>query len=129
MTVGNRIRTVRQSNDLTMTAFGEKIGLSPAAISKIESGKNNPDGSTIKIVCREFGVSETWLRFGQGEMQSNTPKRQRLMDWIADVAKDDDTARFRIVEALMSLTEQEWEILERVAKKIADREDSPSAQD
>lgn len=125
--IGERIRLLRKGNGLTLEQLAGKIGITGPALSQIESGKNNAARSTIVGICREFGVSETWLRFGQGEMAPNIPKRQRLMDWIADVAKDDDTARIRIIEALMTLSEQEWEILERVAKKIADRDESPSA--
>lgn len=127
ITIGERIRLIRKENGDTLEQFSAKIGVSHPALSQIETGKNNPSGSTIKMICKEFAINEEWLRTGVGEKNPTTPKFQRLMNWIADVALEDDTARLRIVEALTTLKEEDWEILERIAKKIADRDDSPSA--
>ena len=61
-----RIKEVRThpSVNLSQDAFGKRIGLSGAAISRLESGDRNMTESNIISICREFNVSESWLRFG-----------------------------------------------------------------
>ena len=66
---------------LTMEDFGKRVGLSKAAISQIESGKNNLSDVAIKAICQEYGISETWLRTGEGEMYD--PARTFSLDELA----------------------------------------------
>lgn len=68
MTQGERVREVRKSFGLTLEKFGDRIGLKKNSVSQIENGKNElTDGNTLAI-CREYNVSEEWLRAGNGEM-------------------------------------------------------------
>lgn len=68
MTQGERVREVRKSFGLTLEKFGDRIGLKKNSVSQIENGKNElTDGNTLAI-CREYNVSEEWLRTGNGEM-------------------------------------------------------------
>ncbi|MDE6909085.1 MAG: helix-turn-helix domain-containing protein [Lachnospiraceae bacterium] len=64
MTVNERIKEIRKSNGLTMDKFGECIGVTKAAISKIEKGQRGVTDQMIKSICREFGYNEEWLRDG-----------------------------------------------------------------
>ena len=68
MTIGERIKQIRKEKRLTLDKFGERIGFGKGAVSMMESGKSNVTNQTILSICREFGVSETWLRNGEGEM-------------------------------------------------------------
>lgn len=63
-----RIKEVRTSLNLSMEKFGDKLGVSRAAISRIESGVNSITEQMRLAICRTYGVSEEWLRTGQGEM-------------------------------------------------------------
>lgn len=72
MTVNERIKEVREKSELTMEKFGERIGISKSSVSKIESGENNPSDRTIRLICREFGYNEDWLRYG------TEPKRPEI---------------------------------------------------
>lgn len=65
--LNERIKALRHSLDLSMEKFGNRIGLTRSAISKIESG-SNPSDQTIISICREFNVREDWLRNGEGTM-------------------------------------------------------------
>lgn len=71
MTIGERIKRIRKENNLTLEKFGEKIKISGQSVSRLENGVNNPADRTIALICREFGVSEDWLRNGHGEMKKS----------------------------------------------------------
>lgn len=64
MTVNERVKEIRKSNHLTMDKFGERIGVTKAAISKIEKGERGVTDQMLKSICREFGYREEWLRDG-----------------------------------------------------------------
>ena len=72
MTIGERIKKIRKEAGLTLDKFGERIGLKKASLSQIENGRNGASDQTIKMIAREFCVSEDWLRTGEGEMRTAT---------------------------------------------------------
>lgn len=65
-----RFTKVRKANHLTQAEFGNKIGVTGAAISRIESGDREPSDVVIKAVCREFNVRREWLELGHEPMMS-----------------------------------------------------------
>ena len=64
-----RFLMVRKANHLTQAEFGNKIGVTGAAISRIESGDREPSDVVIKSICREFGVRREWLELGHEPMK------------------------------------------------------------
>lgn len=80
--MNKRIKELRMALGLTLDAFGEHIGMGKSSVSKIEKGINGTTDQTIKSICREFNVNETWLRTGEGDMFRNDS--QSLLDRMAD---------------------------------------------
>lgn len=66
--MNTRIKELRKHFDMNQDSFGKRLGITAPAISKIESGDRQPSEQVILSICREFGVSESWLREGEGEM-------------------------------------------------------------
>lgn len=105
---------------MTMDAFGEKIGVGKTAISKIENGERNVTDQMAKSICREFNVSESWLRTGEGEMFIQLDPEDELMEWAGRLlAAQPDDFRRRFVKVLSQLTDEQWKILEEKCMEIA----------
>lgn len=68
MNIGDRLKQLRKELDLTQEAFASRIGSVQNTITGYESGRRNPSAPVISLICREFDVSEEWLRNGSGEM-------------------------------------------------------------
>jgi transcriptional regulator with XRE-family HTH domain len=66
--MNRRLKALRNAKGLSQTEFGSKVGLSASTISAIEAGKTPMNETNIKVFCSEYGVSEHWLRTGEGEM-------------------------------------------------------------
>ena len=64
----DRIRKIRRNLDLTQQEFADKLGIKRNTIANYESGRNEPIDAVVSFICREFNVSEEWLRTGAGEM-------------------------------------------------------------
>lgn len=77
----NRIRQIRRHFDLTQQEFADRIGVKRNTIASYETGRNLPIDSVISLICREFGVSEIWLRTGEGEMMD--PRSDDALDNLA----------------------------------------------
>jgi transcriptional regulator with XRE-family HTH domain len=69
--VGPRLRTTREEAGLTLRELARRLGISPSAISQIETGKSRPSVSTLYAIVSELGMSLDEL-FG-----SPSPERRR----------------------------------------------------
>lgn len=119
--MNERIRKLRKHLDLTQREFAEKIGVKQNTVAQYEMGRNVPIDSVISLICREFNVNEEWLRNGTGEMFVELDKEDLLMEWAGRVLGSDSASfKKRFVKMLMSLSESEWEFLERKAKELVD---------
>ena len=63
-----RVREIRKQLGLTLDKFGEKLGVTKTAISRIERGERNCTEQMIKSICREFNVDYMWLTTGEGNL-------------------------------------------------------------
>lgn len=70
--IGERIKQLRKALGMTQEKFADRIGLKRNSVALIELGRDTSD-QTIFAICREFRVSEAWLRTGAGEMFIPTP--------------------------------------------------------
>ena len=94
-----RFKKLRKSLNLNQTEFGEKLGITTTAVSKIEKKTNNLTEQNIKAICREFNVNEEWLRTGNGEMF----KQENLFDLNEFLKKQEATKlEIEIVKMIFS---------------------------
>lgn len=115
--MNERIKELRNALGLTLDKFGEKIGVKKAAVSRWENGDNIADRMILSI-CREFNVSEEWLRNGTGEMFVQRDKLQVISEFAADLIKEPDSVKARLFEALAKLDDKDWLAIEMILDKI-----------
>lgn len=118
--LNERIGQVIESLGMKKTAFADKLNVSQAFVSQLCSGAKQPSDRTILDICREFNVDETWLRTGEGEPFKPLTRAQAITDFAADIIKEDESFKARLIEALAKLSEDEWVVLEGIAKKLAE---------
>ncbi|GFI27307.1 propionyl-CoA carboxylase regulator [Lachnospiraceae bacterium] len=112
MTQGERIKEIRKSLNLTLEKFGEKIGVTKTAISRIEKGERGCTEQMTKAICREFGVDYIWLTTGEGEMFVDSDdgfieKIDRIMAGESDIRKN-------AIKALVNASTEDIEALDRL---------------
>lgn len=116
----DRIKKIRTELDLTQQEFADKIGISRGNIGAYEVGKNAPSDAVISLICTKFNVNENWIREGTGEMFVKLDMEDQLMVWAGKVLGGQDSKfKKRFVTMLMSLSDGEWEFLEKKAKELA----------
>ena len=119
--MNERIKQVRLKFDLTQSEFGERIGITKSSVSTIESGKSNPSDQTIRSICREFTVNESWLRTGEGEPFSH-PDRKEALEALINERFSNRPPEFRrdLVQVLLRFDPEkpEWAILEAIGHHL-----------
>lgn len=115
----DRIKKLRKELDMTQQKFADRLGVKRNTVGQWECGINSLTDQVVTSICREFNVNEDWLRNGKEPMFIEINKEDQLMTWAARVLKDEsDSFKRRFVNMLMSLTEDEWELIERKAKEL-----------
>lgn len=63
--IGQRIRKVRESMQLTKEAFAKEIGISGQYLGLIEHGKNCLSFEKLKVLCDFTNLSADYILFGK----------------------------------------------------------------
>lgn len=85
-----RIKAIRRAVGCTQQEFADRLGLKRNTIATYEIGKAVPSDRTISDICREFRVSEVWLRTGEGEMFIPQSDMQQLVEITTRMEMDQD---------------------------------------
>lgn len=99
--MNERVKELRKHLGLSGEKFGAKLGLTRMAISNIENDRYNLTEANILSICREFNVSEDWLRYGAGEMFNELSKIS-----LDDLMADADPIDLDIMKAYFSLDKE-----------------------
>lgn len=127
MSVGSRIKELRNSLDLTQQKFADRLGIQRGAIANYELERNVPIDAVISLICREFNVREAWLRDGEGEMLEIKPRAEELGELVRKLLADrPESFRSRLITSLLRFEPDspEWQILENIYNSIAAEKES-----
>ena len=95
------------------------IGIGQGTVTSYETGNRTPSNAVIVSICKEFGVNETWLRTGEGEMFIPHTVEDTLSQMFDAVSHDpDDAIRRRVFLGLSKLSPDDWELVETIINKM-----------
>ena len=127
MSVGSRIKELRNFLDLTQQKFADRLGIQRGIIGKYEVDVSAPSDAVISLICREFNVREAWLRDGEGEMLEVKPRAEELGELVRKLLSDrPESFRSRLITSLLRFEPDspEWQILENIYNSIAAEKES-----
>lgn len=117
----DRIKAVRKELALNQTDFGSRIGVKQGTVAAYENGSRIPLDSVIVSICREFGVSEHWLRTGEGEMFVRLSREEEITKFAMSIVRNPDSEfQRRFVSVLAQLTPEQWQLMEQMAHQLLD---------
>lgn len=119
--MNDRIKKLRKEMNLSQEKFGELLGITKSGVSDIESGRRKVTDQHV-IMLANNGVSEEWLRTGNGDMFVPGIKDKQISAMLADVMKSgEDSFRHRLVSALARLDDGGWDNLEKLIDMISNK--------
>ena len=112
MTQGERIKDVRNSLGLTLEKFGEKLGVTKTAISRIAKGERSLTEQMTKSICREFSVDYMWLTTGEGEMFVESD--DDFFERIDRIMAGENESRKNMIKTLLYASDADIEAFDRL---------------
>lgn len=124
-----RIFKVRKHYNLSMQAFGDRLGVSKEAIRLLEKGATSPSERTIRDICKTYHVNENWLRTGEGgdDPVMDEPSRAAL-DQVADQYNLGELERL-ILETFITMPESDRRAFADIVHRAAERINSADYRD
>lgn len=122
--MNERIKELRNILGYTQQVFADKLNIPRNNIAGYETGKRSPSDAVVSLICKEFNVNEEWLRTGKGDIFFPLDRHDQIANLTATLFKGEkDSFKERLILALAGLDENEWEMLEKIAEKIAKEKD------
>ena len=107
MSVGEKIKHLRESMNLTQTELGDRLGVKKNAVSKWECGRvEDIPTSKIKAMANLFGVKASYL------IEDEEPKKE----------VSDDDIQFALFGGKDEITEKMYEEVKNFAAFLKQRE-------
>lgn len=115
MTQGERVKVVRKENNLTLEAFGKRLGVTKVAISNIENNNRKLTDQMLISICREFNVNEDWLRNENGEIFVKATPYEKAYNRFGYIMENSTPSKkaalTMLLELLYRIPDKEWEII------------------
>ena len=96
LTMGDKIKNLREKAGMSQTELADKLGLSKSVISAYEKGVRNPSFKVLPLLAETFNVSELYF-FEKGEWQNQpvtvditdlNPDQQRIIISLVNEFKE-----------------------------------------
>lgn len=119
-TIAERIIKIVEEHGGNKSDFARKINVTPAYISKL--GKDSscvPSDRTIADICREFNISEVWLRTGEGEPHMERDKDEEFLEIMEKINISDDDLIKRIIKAYWFLDDDEKAAVKKMIDNLS----------
>jgi len=115
--IGRRIKELRKEylNNISQEDFGKILGVTGAAISRIEKSERNMTEQMAKAICREFRVDYFWLTEGNGEPFIEYPETN--LDIIIEEFGLDEMDK-KIIEEYLKLNSEERAVIKKYIKNL-----------
>lgn len=111
----DRIKVLRKTLNLSQKDFGDKLGVTDVAISRIERGERNLTEQMAKAICREYNVNYLWLTEGTGDMFMGVP--ETIIDELV-VQYDLNDVETEILKNYLTLTKEQRQVVQEYLRKI-----------
>lgn len=119
MDIHERMKMIREQNNMTQAEFGKRLGISRDVYANIENDRlKKPEAKEpiIKLICKEFGVSYQWLVNGLGEMNdSDENEAQEIVDSV--MTGDNEFAK-KVLVAFARMGEEKWKLIREIIEEI-----------
>ncbi len=114
--MNTRVKLLRNKLNMSQSAFGKKLGVTAAGISKIENGKRGLTEHMLLMICREFNINENWLKNGEGEIFRH--KHPDSIEQLAQIYLLDELDKTIILEYI-NLNEKKRSVIKEYIMKVA----------
>lgn len=116
-----RLKEVRRALKMTQHEFSEALGFSRSYISQLEANMYGDQLSKriIAMLSNMYNVNAHWLETGEGDMFNPLSSEETIAKFFGDVIKDDESYKYRLINALSKLNDEEWKTIGKLIDLMA----------
>lgn len=118
MTIGSRIKQIRDLERKNQRDFAASIKISQPTLAMFENGQREPKEIHIEQICLKYGINDVWLRSGEGEMKVAPNPDDRFSINIAKLQRTDDETIMNWVNMVAETSPEQLRQIEAVFKKL-----------
>ncbi|TYZ20208.1 helix-turn-helix domain-containing protein [Selenomonas ruminis] len=113
----DRLKLVRTSlpGNITQKQFAQMMGTTRPVITNYERGVITPKEVFLKLVCKEFQISEDWLLYGIGDMHVHN--ENNCLDEIMAISTLPNDCQ-TLIDYYLSMEATSQKILLSIAKEL-----------
>jgi transcriptional regulator with XRE-family HTH domain len=111
MTVNKRIKEVRHALKMTQPQFAKAIYISQGYIADLENEHRAVNDRIIQLISITFGVSEAYLKTGEGEMFNKAPtdKKAQILSIFDELNPQFQDYVLNVVSQLLKMQQEHKE--------------------
>ncbi len=113
-----RFKEVRTYLKMKQGDFAKEIKTTQGHVSDIENKRKNVSDRVVEIICLKYGISEKWIRTGEGEMKIEDCKDNRYLSNVGKLQRADDETIMRWVNAIAETDPKVLKQIEEFMKKL-----------
>ena len=120
--INTRLKSLRKDRGLNQKEFAAKIGVTDSAVSRWELGTREIPAIAIQSICREFSVSEEWLRYGSGDMYAAASREEELGRLVRRLLSASPSSfQSACITTLLRFDPEgpEWSLVEQIYNSLA----------
>ena len=132
MTIGNRIKRIRELSGKTQKDFAALIKIGQSTLAMFENGQRDPKDIHIEQICKKIKIdnkpiNENWIRTGKGSPTIKLTRNQEIAEFANDIMElPDKNIKKKLILALSKLTSDDWERLIEIAQEVFEDENEKS---
>lgn len=109
--LGDRIARLRKMQNWTQDELGEKLGMHPTHISRLENDRFRPKAETLARVAEVLGVTlDELLDKQEDQPKIHDPQLLRTIQQVQELDQEDRMVVVRVVQALVAKKRMEQAI-------------------
>lgn len=112
------VKKLRLDLQLSQKEFGEKLGVTGTAVSRIESGERALTDQMLFSICLTFDVNKEWLRTGKGNMFISHTSDEELAMYMGKLLGEENPLKEKYALLALKLIVDEWNFVENSIEKI-----------
>ena len=102
--IGERIKDLRESLNLSQTNFGDKIGVSRDVINNLERDRVNITDDRLLLISKTYGVCYDWLK--SGALPMYPPESDDFLVRITRIMEGESPNKRRAIEMVMDMPDE-----------------------
>mgnify|MGYP000012569782 FL=1 len=124
----DRIKAIRKYKNMKQAEFAQVLGIKPNTVTSYETGLRVPSDAVITSICREFNVSEHWLRTGEGDMFIQLSEDADFIRVMTEIQVSDDELIKSILMAYWDLPDDKKaairDLVDGILKRYSKKENA-----